>query len=48
MESREENKTYYWTVRGQRVEITEEVYRGILLGIRYSHEGDAPVLPLYA
>ena len=31
MESREENKTYYWTVRGQRVEITEEVYRGILL-----------------
>ena len=31
MESREENKTYYWTVKGQRVEITEEVYRGILL-----------------
>ena len=30
MESREKEKTYYWTVRGQYVEITEEVYRGIL------------------
>ena len=30
MESREKEKTYYWTVRGQYVEITEEVYLGIL------------------
>ena len=30
MESREKEKTYYWTVRGQHVEITEEVYLGIL------------------
>ena len=30
MESREKEKTYYWTVRGQRVEITEEVYLGIV------------------
>ena len=30
MEGREKEKTYYWTVRGQHVEITEEVYLGIL------------------
>jgi len=30
MESREKKKTYYWTVRGERVEVTEEVYLGIL------------------
>ena len=31
MESREKKKNYYWTVRGERVEVTEEVYLGILL-----------------
>ena len=30
MEGREKEKTYYWTVRGQHIEITEEVYLGIL------------------
>ena len=30
MEGREKEKIYYWTVRGQHVEITEEVYLGIL------------------
>ena len=30
MESREKKKNYYWTVRGERVEVTEEVYLGIL------------------
>lgn len=30
MESRDKNKSYYWTVKGQRVEITREVYLGIL------------------
>ena len=30
MEGREKEKTYYWTVGGQHIEITEEVYLGIL------------------
>ncbi len=30
MESSVENKSYFWTVRGQRVEITKDVYQRII------------------
>ncbi len=30
MEGNVENKSYFWTVRGQRVEITKDVYKGIV------------------
>ncbi len=30
MEGNEANKSYFWTVRGQRVEITKAVYQGIV------------------